>query len=166
MIIRPARQADLPAIAALQAESWQDSYTDVLPAAYLAKGITADLSGYWSQLEIQPQDVMLVAEQDGMLGFIAVWCRPDAFIDNLHVRPAQRSKGVGRALMEAAARQLVQDGHRSAYLWVVASNLRAIAFYERLGGVHTAQAMKNLFGHQVLTVKLEWTDIAVIYQGG
>jgi ribosomal protein S18 acetylase RimI-like enzyme len=162
MIIRSARDSDLPAIAALQAQSWQDTYSDVFPAAYLAHGITGDLERHWRELEILPGDVVLVAEEDGMIGFIAVWCRPAPYIDNLHVKPSLRSTGVGSALMNAATEQLIQQGHRTAYLWVVESNKRAIQFYERLGGVCTERAIKDLFGHKVSTVKIEWPDISVI----
>jgi ribosomal protein S18 acetylase RimI-like enzyme len=162
MDVRRARDADLPAIAALQAESWRDAYADVFPAAYLAHRITGDLERHWRDLEIQPDDVVLVAEQDGLIGFIAVWCRPDPYIDNLHVRPSLRSRGTGSILMKAAAQQLIQKGHRTAYLWVVESNTRAIRFYERLGGLCTDEAAKDLYGHKVSTVKVEWADISVI----
>lgn len=165
MNIRTAREADLPAIAALQAESWQDAYADVFPAAYLAHRVTGDLERHWRDLEIQPGDVVLVAEEDGLIGFIAVWCRPDPYIDNLHVRPRLRSRGVGAALMQAAAQQLIQKGHRTAYLWVVESNKRAVRFYERLGGLCTDQAAQDLYGHKVSTVKVEWADISVIGDG-
>jgi ribosomal protein S18 acetylase RimI-like enzyme len=162
MNIRTARDDDLPAIAALQTESWQDAYADVFPAAYLAHRVTGDLERHWRKLEIQPGDVVLVAEEDGLIGFIAIWCRPDPYIDNLHVRPCLRSRGAGSALMKAAAQQLIQQGHRTAYLWVVERNKRAIQFYERLGGVCTDQAPKDLFGYEVSTVKVEWGDISVI----
>lgn len=162
MNIRRAQRSDLPALAALQARSWQDTYSDVLPAASLAHQITIDLEHHWQQLEIQPEDVVLVAEDNGLVGFIAIWCRPVPYIDNLHVKPSQRSRGVGSALMQSAAQRLMQQGHQTAYLWVVESNVRAIQFYERLGGVCTDQALKDLFGYKVSSVKVEWSDISVM----
>jgi ribosomal protein S18 acetylase RimI-like enzyme len=104
----------------------------------------------------------LVAEDNGIIGFIAVWCRPNPFIDNLHVKPSRRSNKVGSTLLKSAARRLMQLGHRTAYLWVVASNERALRFYTRLGGVCSDRAMKNLFGHEVPNIKVEWSDISVI----
>jgi hypothetical protein len=68
--------------------------------------------------------------------------------------------------MKSAAQQLIEQGHQTAYLWVVESNKRAIQFYQRLGGVCTDRALKDLFGYKVSTVKIEWSDIAVICNDG
>ena len=162
MNIRRAQRSDLTRIAAVQVESWQDTYSDVLPEDYLADKIAVDLERHWNEVTIKPSDVVLVAEDDGIIGFIAVWCRPDPFIDNLHVKPSKRSKGVGSTLMMAAAQQLIQQGYKTAYLWVVERNERAIRLYERLGGVRTDRALKNLFGHEIPNVKVVWSDISVL----
>ncbi|MGD9085857.1 MAG: GNAT family N-acetyltransferase [Desulfobacterales bacterium] len=163
MLIRRIQPSDLPHIAAVQIESWKDAYTEALPAAYLADQVTEDLEHHWSEVAIQPEDIVRVAEDGGIIGFISVWCRPDPFIDNLHVKPAHRSKGVGSKLMASAARQMLRQGHSSAYLWVVEKNRRAIQLYERLGGVRTEHALKNIFGHKVPSVRIVWPDISVLF---
>jgi ribosomal protein S18 acetylase RimI-like enzyme len=162
MNIRPALEADIPNIIALQAESWKDAYSNIFPVEYLNFQLTSDLKQRWAGLSFYPEDVILITEDLEMIGFIAVWCRPDPFIENLHVKPTQRSKRVGATLMKSAAERLTQQGHRTAYLWVLESNKRAIQFYERLGGIKTIQVVKNLFGYDVLAVKIEWMDISVI----
>ncbi len=162
MLVRIIRSSDRPHIAALQTESWRDSYTEALPETYLTGQLAEDLEHHWHKVQIQPQDIVLIAEEKGIIGFIAVWCRPKPYIDNLHVKPSKRSKGVGSKLMASAARQMVQQGHQTAYLWVVESNQRAIRLYQRLGGVCTEQALKNLFGHKVPSVKIVWSDISVL----
>ena len=160
MTIRTARDTDRAAIASVQTESWQDTYADQLPAAYRNSGLEADLHAHWKSTTMEPGDLVLVSETDGAIeGFIAVWCRPDPFIDNLHVRPAARSGGLGAALMREAARRLRGAGHDSAFLWVVADNTAAVRFYERLGGTITRQAEKDLFGHQALHLKVEWSAL-------
>ena len=160
--IRHFQRSDLAHIAAVQAASWKDTYADALPAAYLADQVTEDLERHWSEVAIQPEDIIRVAEDDGIIGFISVWCRPDPFIDNLHIKPVKRSKGVGSKLMASAARQMIRQGHSTAYLWVFEKNRRAIQLYERLGGVRTDHALKKIFGHQVPSVKMVWSDISVL----
>lgn len=162
MNIRHFRRSDRPQIAAVQIESWKDAYTGVLPAAYLANQVAAELKHHWSEVEIHPEDIVRVAEDDGIVGFISVWCRPDPFIDNLHVKPAVRSKGVGSKLMASAAREMIRQGHGSAYLWVFEINRRAIQLYERLGAIRTEHAVKNIFGHKVPSVKMVWSDISLL----
>jgi len=162
MKIRHATQSDFQDIAAIHIESWKDSYSDVLPAEFLDWQINRDFIQLWDEVEIQNEDVILVAEENSVVGFIAVWCRPIPFIDNLHVRPSKRSKKFGSALMRAVAKELINQGHKTAYLWVFESNEKAIRFYERLGGIQKEQSMKTVFGYDVLSRKIEWTDLSVI----
>ncbi len=162
MKIRSATPSDLQGIAALHAESWKDAYSGVLPAEFLAARIDRDLAKHWSEVEIQNEDIVLVAEENELVGFIAVWCRPTPFIDNLHVKPSHRSKKIGSALMKEAARELIHKGHKTCYLWVFESNTKAIRFYERLGGAQKEQAMKTVFGYEVLNRKIEWRDLSLI----
>ena len=162
MKIRRATQSDLKGIAAIHAASWQDAYSDDLPADFLAGPISRDLERHWIDVEMQNEDIVMVAEENSLVGFIAVWCRPNPFIDNLHVTPSQRSRKVGSALMKAVAKKLIDKGYKTAYLWVFQSNSKAIRFYERLGGIQKEQAMKNVFGHDVLSRKIEWDDLSTI----
>jgi len=160
--IRPATESDLQDIISIHVESWKDAYADVLPAEFIAGQLHRELARHWRETEIQNQDIVLVAEQDSLVGFIAVWCRPIPFIDNLHVRPSLRSKKIGSALMKAVAQELTQKEYKKAYLWVFESNEKAIRFYERLGGTQKEQGPKNIFGYEVPSRKIEWDDLATI----
>ncbi len=166
MKIRAATSNDFPAIAHIQSASWKDAYRGILPDDYLRDQVSADVARHWAEIEITHDDVVLVAENDKALGFIAVWCRPEPLIDNLHVLPNARSRGTGAQLMVAAAGELLQRAHRNAYLWVMAGNLRAIHFYERLGGVQAESAVKRFFGNDVANVKIVWDDLSVIETSG
>ena len=162
MKIRHATQSDFQAIAAIHIESWKDAYSDVLPAEFLDSKINRVFLKHWNEIEIQNEDIILVAEENFVIGFIAVWCRPIPFIDNLHVRPSQRCRRIGSDLMKAVAKELINKGHKTAYLWVFESNEKAIRFYERLGGAQKEQSMKNVFGYEVLSRKIEWNDLTTI----
>jgi ribosomal protein S18 acetylase RimI-like enzyme len=162
MKIRSATRSDFSDIAAIQAESWKDAYADVMPAWFLAGQIDRDLARHWREIEIQKEDIVLVAEQGSLVGFAAAWCRPAAFIDNFHVRPSQRSKKIGSALLKALATALIDKGHKTGYLWVFENNKKAIRFYERFGGMQKEQAMKSVCGFEILSRKIEWDDLAVI----
>ena len=126
------------------------------------KEIVPCLKDHWSNVEILNDDVVLVAEEQEIVGFITVWCRPIPFIDNLHVKPSHRSQNVGTALMKAAAEALLMKGNKTGYLWVFYNNEKAIRFYERLGGVQRESTMKDIFGHDLLSKKIEWDDLSTI----
>jgi ribosomal protein S18 acetylase RimI-like enzyme len=78
------------------------------------------------------------------------------------VRPSHRSKKIGSALIKALARELINKGHKTGYLWVFETNKRAIRFYERLGGMQKEQADKSVFGFEILSRKIQWDDLAAI----
>ncbi len=160
MIIRFAKRTDLPRIAEIQAASWKEAYAEVIPADYRNGQMAADLQARWESADIRPDDVVLVAEKTAVIGFIAVWCRPDPFIDNLHVVAGERSWGVGETLMRSAAGRLFRMGRTAAHLWAVLQNPRAIRFYRRLGGIPQDRAVKVLFGHPARCVKIVWPDIS------
>ena len=162
MKIRRATRSDLEAIAALHIESCRDSYSRIFPVEFLEEQLAEKLEMHWSAIEIKSEDIVLIAEEGTPIGFIAVWCRPHPFIDNLHVSPSHRSKKVGTALMAAAAERLIGQGHKTAHLWVFDSNSRAIRFYERLGGVQKERAERTVFGYTVSSRKIEWYDLASI----
>ena len=133
-----------------------------VPVAFNRKDDLGSLAEYLKSAGNTKLLLVPLIAGDEIIGFIAVWVRPDPYIDNLHVRPGLRSKGIGRRLMAAAAERLMAAGHATAYLWVVAGNDRAIAFYERLGGVRTGQEMQPLFGNDVLNYRIEWADLSEI----
>jgi ribosomal protein S18 acetylase RimI-like enzyme len=162
MNIRRATRSDLQSIAAIHIESWKDAYSGILPAEFLAVRVDHDLAKHWSEIEIHNEDIVLVAEEDALVGFIAVWCRPNPFIDNLHVKPSHRCNKIGSALMKAAAKELIRKGYKTCYLWVFESNEKALRFYERFGGMQKEQAMKTVFGYEVLNRKIEWDNLSLI----
>lgn len=162
MNIRSFQQADRAGIAAVQTASWKSAYRGMLPDCYLERAVEDKLSRHWSNLEILPQDLVLVAENSTIKGFISIWCRPDPFIDNLHVMPQCKSGGIGSQLMATAAKELAFRGHSGVYLWVMRDNGPAIRFYEKLGGIRTQTEHKDIFGHKVPCIRFEWSNLSII----
>ena len=162
MKIRRAIKKDLPEIASLHIQSWRNAYAEVLPKEFLGNPIEREFTRYWYNIDIGDEDVVMVAENDDLLGFIAVWCRPTPYIDNLHVKPSLHSKGIGSTLLISAAEELLTRGHKTAYLWVFTSNQKAVRFYELMGGVTTGNTPQNIFSYSISSLKIEWKDLTVI----
>jgi ribosomal protein S18 acetylase RimI-like enzyme len=84
----------------------------------------------------------LVAEVEGgrVIGYAAFlsgyntdFAARDTWMLDLFVRPAWRSRGIGRALVTAVAREAVRGGFPNLEWGVRASNRRALRFYRALG---------------------------------
>jgi len=141
MLFREATSADATAIATLHAESWRLHYRGAYRDEYLDGDVVADRLRVWSERLAAPRadQFVVLAEADAVLiGFACVYGRHDAtwgsLLDNLHVRPDRQRGGVGVALVaEVAAWCRAHCGDCGLYLWVLAENVRAQRFYERLG---------------------------------
>ena len=159
--IRPARADDADAIAALHAASWRSAYRGILSDSTLGPALDGERRAHWrgELAAMAPADTVLIA--DG-LGFIAAWAQGDpgfgAYIDNLHVHPERRSAGLGRRLLGAAMRRVVERGEARAYLWVFDGNTRAIDFYRRLGGEIVEQGFEEIDGLKIPQSRIVWRD--------
>ncbi len=144
MEIRTATLADASRIAQLHAQSWQIHYRGVYSDAYLDHQVLDDRLEVWQQrLDTPtPNQHILIAEQDQqLLGFACLFFDNDplygTLLDNLHVSKQSQGKGLGRQLIAASIRAILQhqaqvDGF---HLWVLEENAQAIQFYERIGGI-------------------------------
>ena len=131
--IRRAVPADAEALTRLHLDCWDDAYTGLMPQSILdarRHDVPARVERW---RKILATGRTSVAEHDaGLIGFVNA--SPGAELPDfeiqlfaLYVRAAWWGTRVGWALFDAAV------GHRSAYLWVLEGNDRAIRFYERQG---------------------------------
>jgi GNAT superfamily N-acetyltransferase len=84
-----------------------------------------------------------IAEWQGEPVGFAVWFlnfstfagRPGLYLEDLFVRPAQRGKGIGKALLAHLAKQCVANGWSRLQWSVLDWNAPSIEFYKSLGAV-------------------------------
>jgi len=147
--IRQATANDAPRIAEVHVRSWQGGYLGQLPEAFLAALDPGQRAERWHAILTNPAgptERTLVAEEPGheesgeVQGFVSIGPSRDpgtprsvGEVWSLYVTPAAWGAGVGRRLMSAALEALRAGGWTSATLWVLATNARAIGFYEATG---------------------------------
>ena len=78
--------------------------------------------------DIQGEVIWVAVEDSKPVGFISVWME-DSFIHHLYVDESYHREGVGKLLLSHALSQMPKP----ARLKCVVRNLKACAFYERLG---------------------------------
>ncbi|MET0329198.1 MAG: GNAT family N-acetyltransferase [Luteimonas sp.] len=138
--VRPATVDDARAIAEIHVGAWQAAYRGIFPADFLASLSVEKRVKAWEGMLAGPRpgEHTWVAERDGaVVGWIQVVDGPgESFeLQALYVAPDRWRGGVGRALWHTAIASVQRNGARTAWLWVLAGNTPAIAFYEQAGFV-------------------------------
>jgi GNAT superfamily N-acetyltransferase len=145
--VRPATAADVPGIAEVHVRAWQRAYAGIVPADHLD---SLDVSVRAEQLarRFGPDAVagtvptlIATGADSAVLGFVNAgpYREDDVPADGpgwgeiyaIYVHPDHWTRGVGRALFDAALATL--DADRTVALWVLEANANARRFYEAMG---------------------------------
>jgi GNAT superfamily N-acetyltransferase len=137
LLIREAREDDLPDIVALLAVDIVGGHGDTTEVAALP-----DYVGAFKRIAGSPVDSLYVAEVNGeIIGTFQTTLITTLLgrgsstlkIEAVHVRPGTRGKGVGSAMMRFAIDRAREAGARSVQLTSNRARHQAHLFYERLG---------------------------------
>jgi GNAT superfamily N-acetyltransferase len=149
--IRPATRADAPVIASLVREL--ADYEKLLDEA------RATAADFLRELEsATPVIHVLIAEWNGEPAGFALYFfnfstfvgRPGLYLEDLFVRPAQRSHGIGRALLRSLARIATERGCGRMEWAVLDWNEPALRFYKSLD----ARQMNEWIIHRLTPVEI------------
>lgn len=168
MLIRPATQADVPAIARIHVDSWRATYRGIVPDAVLDELSYAEHEDRW-QLRVQEDapSITLVAEDgDGAILGFAIGGKErtgdplyDAELYAIYLDPSHLRHGTGTQLTRGLARALQAKGFHSLLVWVLAVN-PARHFYAALGAKYVREATITIGGAELAECAYGWPTLA------
>ncbi len=133
---------DMNALAALHALNWKVFYKGILSDEYLKNDVEKERLTVWQNRFKKPDNSMIIitAKSDNQLiGFACHFLYYNDtyghYLDNLHVHPDYRNKGVGKILLQKSIKHCSQFFDNNFYLWVFEENHQAISFYEKQKGI-------------------------------
>lgn len=133
--LRAAEPHDLPAVVGLIAELAEfEKLTHLLEVT--PEKLAPHLFGPRPVAECwvaELPDGEIVAFALTFTNFSTFLARPGLYLEDLYVRPAHRSAGIGKALLEHLARIALERGCGRFEWSVLDWNVNAIRFYERMG---------------------------------
>ena len=140
--IRKATLADALGIAIVSVYTWKTAYSGLLPEEMLDKRL-ADLPKMAENMKqqiIDRDNYFVATVDDTVVGFTAFCspCRNPDYADSgeigaLYCLKGYNGYGIGRALFEAAVKELVQRGYKTMIIDCLRGN-PTLGFYEHLGG--------------------------------
>lgn len=167
MIVRRARMDDADAIERVRTDTWRDAYRGLMPDSLLDR-LGYDATRRRAFMAALPSDqFVLVAEDEGVVVGFCLGGRSRSTDDPfrgevyaIYVLPQDHGRGIGRALMQAAATELVERDLRSMIVWVLRENAPSRRFYERMGGEWVRDEERELDGVRVTESAYGWPDIS------
>ncbi len=164
MIYRLAKTDEAHKVALLHAKSWQSAYRGIMSDDYLNYEVVEERLYYWYKrfAKTSADDFFYVAEDESELkGFICIIGNEDpiwgSLIDNLHVLPDLKGKGIGKKLFDAGV-EWVKNRYDAShfYLWVYEANHGARGFYDKLGGECVEKVQQQNDGITSTILRYAW----------
>lgn len=149
--IREASASDTSALARMHATAFQATYAGMLPVSYCQEKNGQYWEAYWDRffaIKDAESFVLLACIDDRIVGFIAAGsvAEPTSLtigstgeIFKLYISPQVQAKGIGSQLMDACKKRLYSQLHRTIMVRSLVVNARANAFYEKCGGIKSAE---------------------------
>lgn len=167
--VRPASAADALAIAQVHVASWRASYKGIVVEEFLQNLSVERRAKSWQEILSNPSHpaFLYVAEEETgqIVGFASGRTEHEGNQDYtgevsaIYLLEQAQGQGTGRKLMQAAARELIQRGHRSMMLWVLRDNTPARNFYEALGGQLLFEKPIEIGSQALVEVAYGWKDL-------
>ncbi len=138
-----ASASDAATIAALHAESWRSAYRGLYRDEFLDGPVFEERLWFWNERLAAPhserRQVSLATAAGEPVGFACVLLDDDPawspLLDNLHVKPAHKGRGIGARLLAASREWIARVAPgQPMHLWVMEGNTAARHFYGRQGG--------------------------------
>jgi GNAT superfamily N-acetyltransferase len=144
VVIRTAVPDDAARIAEVNVRSWRATYKGIVPKPILDGMDVERYRQTWlGRIADLGERILLVAEVDGRIEGYAL-SGPTRDRDHelhelagevyaIYVDPPAQGRGLGRALLDAAAGELRAAGFEPLVLWVLTANAQGRAFYQACG---------------------------------
>ncbi|WP_211745845.1 GNAT family N-acetyltransferase [Paenibacillus sp. Marseille-Q4541] len=171
MIIRSARKSEASQIAEVHVNSWKSTYAGIVPDSYLADLSVVQRTTQWErQLEVSNAGTkVFVAENNTcqIVGFASGGPNRsdqmpyDGEIYAIYLLEDYQRQGLGQQLISSMTGFLVEQGHKSMYLWALEDNPYR-SFYEKLGGNPAGRKEIQISEKKLQEIAYGWSNLAYL----
>lgn len=165
--IRAASIADSDGIAKVHVDSWNETYTGIMPQEVLDKRNYIERATVWRSIfeRADPGGFhFVVCDGSDIVGFASGGNNRDpefsfkSEIFAIYLLKRFHGQGIGRQLFITAVTHLIGSGRSDMMLWVLEDNSTR-GFYERMGGIAVGRKVKPFGGKELTEFAYAWKDL-------
>ncbi len=176
--IREALESDIPDIARIHVLAKQKAYAEAVDKTYLESFTFEQYEDIWTRYMVAADAIQYIVFYDdqpaGIISFGRLRTPPPgtskirplyaAEIFGIHIHPDYWKKGIGKALIQKACEDLIDQKLKSLCLWVINGNTNAVGFYDHIGGKRIGKRMIDIGPSKVKELCYGWRDITEILE--
>jgi GNAT superfamily N-acetyltransferase len=172
--IRAACPSDAAGIAGVHVDSWRTTYRGIVPDDFLAALSYEQRERMWRGILSPASGSSFVYVAEGPSGQIVGFASGGPVRDlapdysgelyAVYLLQDRQRHGLGRRLIGAVVRRLIQAGMTSLLVWVLADN-PARKFYEALGGQYVYDRRVSIGNARLVEVAYGWRDARILAAG-
>ncbi len=164
--IRSAQHDDIDGIALVHVRSWQTTYEGIVNQDFLNSLDIQQRADSWRRFLSKTPHYCQVACAPSIVGFAKCGSARDelgytAELAALYLLKEYQGLGIGRALLRASARELLEADMDSMYVWVLRDN-PARQFYEAMGSEFIADKEIEIGGSLLVELAYGWKDLRAL----
>lgn len=150
--IRRARIGDAAALASVFEAAWREAYLGIIPGVALHRMLARRGLRWWQATIEHGRPLVVLDVHDTVAGYVSYGrarnrhLPAEGEIDELYLRPEYQGLGFGTRMFRAVRNDLADRDIGRVLVWCLSDNVRARAFYERLGGRAVAETTERVAG--------------------
>ncbi len=167
--IQKAKPEDARGIAKVHIDSWRSTYKGIIADTTL-NGLSYERSERnWFDILSKPDNpnfIYLAETVDGeVVGFASGGLEREddpvykGEVYAIYLLQHVQGRGIGRRLMQASAKELLERGISTMLIWVLTDNTPSRKFYEAIGGKYLREKPIEIGGQQLTEVAYSWNDL-------
>lgn len=150
--IIPVKREEVPLLAAMAREIWEQHYTAVIgreQVAYMV-GRFQSASAIAHQMEQENYRYYFFVQQGQRVGYMGVQPNDGLYLSKLYILASHRGQGIARQALAFLVRLCKEEGYPKIWLTVNKHNSGSVAAYEALGMVRTREQVADIGGGFVM----------------
>ena len=165
--LREAVFTDAASIARVHIDSWRTTYRGIVSDSHLASLSYDQRENWWKSALENEISIVFVAESEEpkqIIGFVKGGQErsnnPEytGELGAIYLLEDYRRQGIGKRLVITLVKKLIERGHNSMLVWVLAKNPYR-KFYEKLGGKYLSSKQIEIGGPSYEEIAYGWKDL-------